>query len=111
MEVIVIYYDLWSGNLRNFYAWMICDEVGVVCHGGRRYPVWAIHDNVTILITFEASNIRAISCYMSLFLALEAAILIIGHHVGCRRWNNHGSTALSFSTLELATLSVCGPFS
>ena len=29
----VIYCDLWSGKLKNFYVWMICDEVGVVCHG------------------------------------------------------------------------------
>ena len=56
--------------------------------------MWTVHDNVTILITLKASNIRAISCYMSLFLALETAILFIGHHVDCGRWNNHGCELL-----------------
>ena len=31
MDMNVIYYDLWSGKLRNFYVWMICDEAVVVC--------------------------------------------------------------------------------
>ena len=60
----------------------------------RRYPMWTIHDNVTILITFEASIVRAISCYVSLFLALETVILIIGLHTDCRWWNNCGSQML-----------------
>ena len=60
----------------------------------RRYPVWTIHHNVTILITLEASNVRAISCYMSLLLALKTVILFIGHHVHCRWWNNHGGQLL-----------------
>ena len=51
--------------------------------------MWTIHDNVTILITLKASNVRAISCYISLFLALETAIFFIAHHVDCGRWNNH----------------------
>ena len=56
--------------------------------------MWTIHDNVTILVTLEASNGRAISCYMSLFLPLETVILFIGHHVDCGRWNNHGCELL-----------------
>ena len=56
--------------------------------------MWAVHDNLTIFITFKASNVRAISCYMSLFLALKTVILIIGYHVDFRRWNNHGSQLL-----------------
>ena len=34
MVMSVIYCGLWSGKLRNSYVWMICGEVGVVCHGG-----------------------------------------------------------------------------
>ena len=32
MDVNVIYFDPWSGRLMDFYVWMICGEVGVVCH-------------------------------------------------------------------------------
>ena len=60
----------------------------------RRYHMWTIHDNVTILITFKTSNVRAISCYVCLFLALDTVILIIGHHTDCRQWNNHGGQLL-----------------
>ena len=33
LDVNVIYYDLWSGRLRNFYVWMIFNEFGVLCCG------------------------------------------------------------------------------
>ena len=56
--------------------------------------MWTIHYNVTILITHESSNIRAISYYMSLFLALETVIFFMGHHVDCGRWNNCGCELL-----------------
>ena len=56
--------------------------------------MWTIHDNVTTLITFKASDVKAFSCYMSLFLALKTVILIIGHHADCTQWNNHGSQLL-----------------
>ena len=52
--------------------------------------MWTIHDNVTIFVTLKASNIRAISCYMSLFLALETTIFFMGHHVDYGRWDNCG---------------------
>ena len=80
----------------------------------RRYLVWTIHDNVTIFTALIASNIWGISCYMSLFLALETVIslcditstveggMIIA--VTC-------CTALSLSTSEIASVSICGPFS
>ena len=32
MDVNMIYYNLWSGKLENFYVWMICNEVSMVCH-------------------------------------------------------------------------------
>ena len=34
MNVNMIYYDCWSGKLKNSYVWMICNGVGVVCHSG-----------------------------------------------------------------------------
>ena len=59
------------------------------CWGSwRRYPVWTIHDNVTIFVTLIASNMKAISCYMFLFLTLETVIFFVRHHVDCRRWKN-----------------------
>ena len=53
-----------------------------------------VHDNVIIFIILIASNMRAILCYMSLFLALETVIFIMGHHVDCGRWNNCGCELL-----------------
>ena len=49
----------------------------------RRYLVWTIHDNVTIFVTLVASNMRAILCYMSLFLALETNL---PHVTSCWLW-------------------------
>ena len=67
----------------------------MICWGSqRRHPAWTIHNNVTRLITLKASYVRAISCYMSLFLALETVVLFIGYHVNCGRWNNHGCELL-----------------
>ena len=43
------------------------------------------------------------------FRALVTMILFIGHHVDCRRWNNHGSELLcciKLLTLEIASVSV-----
>ena len=81
----------------------------VLCWGSqRRYPVWTIHYNVTILITFETPNVGAISCYMSLFLVLETVILIIWHHVDHRWWSNHGSQL--FQLQILCHWVFCGPF-
>ena len=53
-----------------------------------------VHDNVIIFITLIASNMRAISCYMSLFLTLETVILFMGHYIDSGRWNNHCSDLL-----------------
>ena len=53
---------------------------GVVmfCWGSqRRYPVWTIHYDVTVLITFKTPDVGAIPWYVAMFLALEASILII----------------------------------
>ena len=56
--------------------------------------MWTIHDNVTIFVTLEASNIRAVLYYMCLFLALETAIFFMGHHVDCGRWDYCGCELL-----------------
>ena len=67
----------------------------VLCWGSqRRYPLWTIHYNVTILITFKTPNVGAISCYVSLFLALKTSILIVWQHVDCRWWSDGGSQLL-----------------
>ena len=56
--------------------------------------MWTIHDNGTILITLKATHIRAILCYMSLFLALETEIIFVRHYIDCERWNNDGCELL-----------------
>ena len=63
---------LWSGTTLPVPVFMVV-PVNLIWHGGfcedwvgdvllgfpeGRYPVWGIHDNVTMLITFEASNVR-----------------------------------------------------
>ena len=53
-----------------------------------------IHDNVTIFITLIASNMRAISCYMTLFPTLDTVLFFMGHHTNCGRWNNHSCELL-----------------
>ena len=59
-------------------------------------------------------NVGAMPGYVAMFLALETSIIIICHHVDCR-WCSDGSsqlfTPLSFSTYDMASLGVCGPFS
>ena len=42
----------------------------------------------------QKPNVGAISCYVSMFLVLKKVILIIGHHVDCRRWSYGGSQLL-----------------
>ena len=72
-------------------------ELVVFCWGSqRRYPVWIIHCNVTILIIFETPNVRANFCYMSLLLALKKAIFIIWHHAD-HRWRSDGGSQLLYS--------------
>ena len=73
----------------------------------------AIHYNVTIFITFKAPNVRGMPDYVAMLLALETSssfiiMLIIEGGVivavSC-------CTMLSFSTSDMASLSVCSPFS
>ena len=90
---------LWSGSampvsvfMAVSWTWsgMATSETFVVSCGGswRRYLMWTTHDNVIIFITLVAPNMRAISCYMSLFLALEIAIFFVQHHIDCGRWDD-----------------------
>ena len=69
---------------------MVTFVLFVMCHwgSGRRYSVWTVHDNMTILVAFIAPNVRAMLCDMSWFLTLETAILFIWHHINCREWDN-----------------------
>ena len=39
--------------------------------------MWAIHNDVTILITFKTPNVGEISCYVAMILALETVVIII----------------------------------
>ena len=81
--------QLWPGMT---FVWF---RLVVLCWGSqRRYPVWTVHYNVTILITFETPNVGAVSCYVSLFLALKTAILVNWHHADHRWWSDGGSQLL-----------------
>ena len=65
----------------------------MLCWGSqRRNPMWPIHYNVTILITFKTSNVGTMSCNVSLFPALKTSVLII--HVDHRWWSDGGSQLL-----------------
>ena len=67
----------------------------MLCWGSqRRNLMWAIHYNVTVFITFKASDVGAVPCYVIMFLALETSIFIICHHVDCRWWSDGGSQLL-----------------
>ena len=110
VPVFTVVSETWPGMVGFVWSGLM-----VLCLGSqRRYPVWTVHDNVTVLITLEIPNDGAFSCYMSLFLALETVIFLVWHHVDCKWWSNHGvscCTALSFSILHIALLNICGPFS
>ena len=78
--------------------------------------MWAIHYDVTILITFKTPNVRAIPCYVAMFLALETSPLSSSFDVmltidGGVMVAVSCCTTLSFSTLDIALLRVCSPFS
>ena len=119
---------LWSGTTLPVPVFMVVSwtwSIGVAfvrsglvmfCWGSwRRYPMWTIHDNVAILITFKTPNVGATSCYVSLFLTLETAwsssLYIMLNVDGGIIMVVSCCTALSFSTSDIAWLSVCGPFS
>ena len=76
--------------------------------------MWAIHYDVTVLITFETPNVGAIlamwpwswhwkrmSLLFNIMLTIDGGVMVA---VSC-------CTALSFSTLDIASLRVYGPFS
>ena len=116
---------LWSGSaspvsvftvLSWTWSGMATSGTFVVSHWGswRRYHMWTIHDNVTIFVALIAPNMRASSCYMSLFLVLESVIFFMRHHIDCEGGMIiavNCCAALSFSTSEMASVSVWGPFS
>ena len=56
--------------------------------------MWAIHYDVAILITFKIPNAGTMSCYVTMFLALETSISVICHHVDHRWWSDGGSQLL-----------------
>ena len=56
--------------------------------------MWAIHYNVTVVITFKAPNVWAMPGYVTMSLALETFIFIIHHHVDHRWWSDGGSQLL-----------------
>ena len=50
----------------------------VMCHWNsrRKYSVWAVHDDVSILIAFIATNVRTMLSDVSWFLTLKTAMLL-----------------------------------
>ena len=83
---------LWSGLASSFLIFPVVpqaqsDMVTFVClvmycwYLGRRFSVWAVHDDAAIFIAFIASDVRTMLTDVSWILTLKAAILFIWHHV------------------------------
>ena len=53
-----------------------------------RYSVLTVHNDMSILITFIAPNVRAVSCDMSWFLTLKQQSSV-QHHITCGGWDDH----------------------
>ena len=54
----------------------------VACQCTRwQYLVWAVHGNMSIIVTVVAPYMGAIACYMTNFLILETPVIITGHSV------------------------------
>ena len=80
------------------------------------YSVWTIHNYVSIFIALETAYIWTMMCYVAWFLALKTVILFMRHDIHCGGWYQCGwkllcGMAWSFSTSEMASVRVCGPFS
>ena len=59
----------------------------VACWCARwRYLIWAVHGNMSIIITVVAPYVRAIACHMADFLTLETPVIITGHSVDQQGW-------------------------
>ena len=106
VSILTVLPQTWSGMVT--LVWF------VVYHWSswRWYSVWTVHDNVTIFSALILPNVRAMSCHMSWFLTLQAAIpfditltveggMIIA--VSC-------CTEFGFFTSKMASVSVWGPF-
>ena len=90
IPVLIALSGNWSGVVTFVQSGLV-----MLCWGSqKRNLTWAIHYNVTLLITFKTPNVRAIPCYVAMFLALETSVLIIWHHVDCRWWSDCGSQLL-----------------
>ena len=50
--------------------------------------MWAVHDDMTIFITFIAPNVMTVSSIVSWFLTLKTAILFVWHYFDCGRWDD-----------------------
>ena len=73
----------------------------------RRYLMWAIHYNVTILITLKTLNIGIMTCYMTWFLVLKTVIFLMRHNIHCWGWYQCGYKLLCGLQLLNFRLSVC----
>ena len=45
------------------------------------YLIWAIHGDMSIIITVVALYVGAIACHVTNFLALKTPVIIAGHSV------------------------------
>ena len=94
VPVLIAVSGAWHGMVGFVWFWLM------LCWGSwRRYPMWAIHYNVTILITFKTPNVGAISCYLfDTMLTIDGGVMVA---VSC--------TAFSFFTLDIALLTFVVP--
>ena len=45
------------------------------------YLIWAVHGNMSIIITVIAPYVGAIACHMANFLTLKTPVIVTGHSV------------------------------
>ena len=78
---------VWPGVAVFVHLVMLC------WHAWRWYLVRAVHDYMSIFFAFMASDVRAVSCNVSWFLALKTSVILIWHH-GDHWWWKDGCSKL-----------------
>ena len=90
VPVLIVVSGTWSGMVT--FVWF---ALVTLCWGSQRRnlcvgnPLQCDHT-----CHIPKPNVWAISCYMTMFLALETSIFTVCHHVDCRWWSDGGSQLL-----------------
>ena len=79
VSVLVMVVRSWSSAVPGMGFWSV---MACRCTWGR-YVMQTIYYYVSILITFKAMYVWAMSCYMTWFLTLETSIFFMRHNIYC----------------------------